>query len=436
MEREQATKSLDPQAGQLLLVGVDYHTAPLEIRENVARSREGTEELLVDLLARPEIAEAFVLSTCNRTETYVRPYDDRRALRTALDLTFGRHREQIESEGRFFVLRDHEASRHLLCVAAGLESMVLGEPEILGQVKRAGEVAEETGAWGDLLRRLVRRAVATGRRSRNETDFGAGAVSLGYAVVELARQIFTRLDTRQAVFVGAGETARLALTAMREKGAQKITVVNRSPERAAALVDSFPGTEHRPFDDLYEVLATADIAVAATSARGPIVAADEMQRVMRQRSGRPLLLVDLGVPRNVEQEVGGLENLFLHDIDSLRHLIDRNLEQRRSQIPSVEAIVDIELGDFLSREGGRAAEPLVAMLQRRAEELRRQELERVRDRFPDGTHEDLERLTKAIVRKLLHHPSTRLRAGGADHASRLEVARELFQLENDERERP
>jgi len=162
---------------------------------------------------------------------------------------------------------------------------------------------------------------------------------------------------------------------------------------------------------------------------------EEMQAVMRQRGGRPLLLVDLGVPRNVELEAGGLENLFLHDIDSLQHLIERNLEQRRSQIPQVEAIVDMELGDFLSREGGRAAEPLVAMLQRRAEELRRLELERVKDRFPDETHEDLERLTKAIVRKLLHHPSTRLRAGGADHSSRLEVARELFQLENEERER-
>jgi glutamyl-tRNA reductase len=420
-----------PAGPALLAIGIDHRSTPLDVRERVALSREESEGLLVKLMARPEVAEAYVISTCNRTEVYVNPREQEGALNAAVDFCFAARAPEIARDGRYWVLRDDEAALHLISVACGIESMVLGEPEILGQVKRASELAEAVGSCGTVLKRLLRSAVQAGRRARAETGIGEGAVSLGYAVVELARHIFAGVEGRSCLVLGGGETAILAARALVEKGLRDLRFAVRNRERGAALVEEFPGATITNFQERYVTIGDCDVVVASTSADEPVLEHSELRGVMRQRGSRPLLVVDLGVPRNVTPDVRRLSNVFLHDIDSLELLVARNLEQRRAHVPKVEAIAAEELQLFDAWYHGLGAEPLIARLQRRAELIRRQEVDAARDRFPAEAHEELDRLTRSLVRKILHHPSTRLRAAERGLAH-LELARDLFQLGDDE----
>lgn len=418
----------------LLLVGTDHRTAPLELREKVAYGADEGEELLVHLLARPEVAEACVLSTCNRTEVYVQPRSEEEAYRAVLELVFRPKAPEMEEQGRLYVKRQGEAAHHLLAVASGLESMVLGEPEILGQVKQASALAEAMGASGVVLARLIKTALVAGKRARAETAISAGAVSMGYASVELARNIFQRLEEVRALVVGAGEIARSVTRSLTERGIRHLTVANRSPERTAAFLEDFPLAESVPFDGRFEAVAVADLVVVSTGADEPVLSRQDLSRsVKHRRPGRPLLVVDLGVPRNVDPAARRVENLFLHDVDSLDALIQRNLKRRREEIPRVEEIVADELGRFYKWYRGLAVEPVIARLQKQAESIRRQELTGVLERFPPDLHDDLDRLTRSLVRKILHHPSRRLRARDAEEAlPHLALVRELFRLDDEE----
>ncbi|HEX4960811.1 MAG TPA: glutamyl-tRNA reductase [Thermoanaerobaculia bacterium] len=425
------------QEPPLLLVGTDFRCSPIELREKVAFGKEQTEEMLVHLLARNEVAEAFLLSTCNRTEVYLQPRDEEGAYAAILDLVFLQRVPELERPGRLYVKRNNEAARHLLGVASGLESMVLGEPEILGQVKQASAVAEAVGAEGPLLRRLLRSAATAGKRARQETAITSGAVSLGYATVELARNIFRGLEECQVLLIGAGEIARSVARPVMERGARELKVANRSLERAQQLKAELPNAEILTFEERLAALRTADVVIASTSAEEPVLTRAQLKEAMSHRPSRPLLIVDLGVPRNVEPKAGRLENVFLHAIDSLDTLIQRNLKRRKEEVPKVEEIIEQELGHFRAWVRGLEAEPLIARLQKQAEKIRRQELETALARFPQETHEELERLTRSLVRKILHHPSTRLRArdgnvGGHGDLSRLAMVRELFHLDDDE----
>lgn len=418
----------------LLVVGVDYHSAELELREQVAVSGTGAENVLLEIMAHSEIAEAALLSTCNRTELYLASRDRQRAFRTALDL-FSRNAPELEREGCFFVLHDREAARRLLSVAAGLESMVLGEPEILGQVRDAAALAEKVGSTGPILDRLFRQAGTAGKRARRETGIGEGAVSLGYASVELSRQIFDELEARSLLIVGAGETADLVARALHDRGTDRIRFANRSDERAESFRERFPAAERIPWKELKEAVAASDTVVTTTSAPEPILTHSMLDTVMRERRSRPLLVVDLGVPRNVEAAAAKLENLFLQDLDSLQSLVDRNLDRRRREVPRVEGIVTEELQRFDQWQRAREAQPLVARLHRRAEEIRRREVASIQDRFPSELHDDLERMTRSLVRKILHHPSHQLRRGPHEEGrARLDLVRQLFQLEEEEPE--
>jgi glutamyl-tRNA reductase len=430
MELEAASTSR--QDPPLLLVGTDFRCAPLELREKVAYSREETEKMLVHLLARAEVAEAFLLSTCNRTEVYIQPRDDEGAYRAALEMAFLSRVPEMERPGRLYVMRNGEAARHLLGVASGLESMVLGEPEILGQVKQATALAEAVGAGGPVLKRLLRSAASAGRRARQETGISAGAVSIGYAVVELARNIFSGLEECQVLLVGAGEIARSVARPVVERGARELKVANRSAERAMQFQEEFPQAEILPFEERMAAASAADLIVVSTGADEPVLTGRQIQEAMSHRRSRPLLLVDLGVPRNVEPAASRVENVFLHTVDSLDHLIQRNLKRRKEEVPRVDEIIDQELGLFRAWFRGLEAEPLVARLQKQAEKIRRQELAEALVHFPAETHEELERLTRSLVRKILHHPSSRLRAKDGEDLSRLDLVRELFHLDDDE----
>ncbi len=418
---------------QLLLIGVDHRCAPLALREKVAYGSEDSAAVLGELLAAPEIDEVCLVSTCNRTEAYLLPRDERPAYRLALERVFLSRAPEIEAEGRFYVKHNHEAARHLLEVAGGLQSMVLGEPEILGQVKRAAALAEELGSDGTVLRRLLRTAVGSGRRVRRDTAIGTGAVSFGYAVVELTRNIFQSLEKCSVLMIGAGETARQVARNLLEKGARELVVTNRSPERAEEFCGLFPAARALPFAERHRALADSDVVVATTAAEEPVLFRDDLDRAIVARKSRPLLVADLGVPRNVEPAAGKLANLFLQDIDSLQNLIAHNLKRRREEVPRVEEILERELERFHVWYRGLAAEPLIAELQKRAEAIRQQELAAARKRFPESSHEQLDRLTRSLVRKLLHHPSTQLRdTGGGHDLSRLDIVRQLFQLDGED----
>ena len=415
---------------RLLLVGVDYHCAPLDIRERVAYDGDESRALLRRLIGSPDVAEAYLLSTCNRTETYLLPRRDADAYRLALDLVFTDQAPEIEAQGRFYVKRGAQAARHLLEVACGLRSMVLGEPEILGQVKSAARLAGDAGTGGTVLRRLLRSAVTAGGQTRRETSISAGAVSFGYALADLARHYFEPLDSCSVLLLGAGETARQVARNLIERGVRDLAVSNRSRPRAEAFVGDFPECRLLPRDERGQALATADVVVSTISANRPILGRAELERALAARPERTLLLADLGVPRNVEAGAGQLEGLVLLDVDSLEVLISRNLERRREEVPRAHQIIERELERFLSWHRGLAAESLVEALQKRAEEIRRQEVETVRGEFPAETHHHLERLTRSLVRKLLHHPSTHLRSTRSTEV-RLEAARDLFKLDRE-----
>lgn len=395
---------------------------------------EEAEHVLVHLLARSGIAEAYILSTCNRTEVYLQPREEDEAYRAALELVFLRKAPELEKPGRLYVKRNGEAARHLLGVASGLESMVLGEPEILGQVRQQAQLAETVGASGPVLKRLLRSALAAGARSRQETEISAGAVSLGYAVVELARNIFSGLEASRILLIGAGEIARSVARPLVERGARRLEVANRSRERALQLKEEIPQAELIAFEDRMSAVREADVVVVSTAADEPVLTRKQLKETMRNRPTRPLLVVDLGVPRNVEPSAAKLGNLFLHTVDSLDFLIQRNLKRRKEEVPRVEEIVEQELDHLRSWYSGLEAEPVVASLQKQAERIRRHELEEALPRFPPEMHEELDRLTRSLVRKILHHPSTRLRArdGAQQDLSRLDFVRELFHLDDDD----
>lgn len=416
----------------LLLVGTDYRCAPIELREQVSCTGEEAEHALVHLLARPGVAEAYLLSTCNRTEVYLQPRDEDEAYRTVLDLIFLKKSPELERPGRLYVKRNGEAARHLLAVASGLESMVLGEPEILGQVKQSAALAEHVGASGPVMRRLLRSALSAGARARQETAITAGAVSLGYAIVELARNIFSGLEECRVLLIGAGEIARSVARPLVERGAREIQVANRSAERARTFQEEIPQAEIVSFEERMESVRGADLVIATTGAEEPVLTRKQLKEAMRSRRNKPLLVVDLGVPRNVEASAARIENLFLHTVDSLDLLIQKNLKKRKEEVPRVEEILEQELDHFRGWYRGLEAEPIIAQLQKQAEKIRQHELAEVLPRFPAESHAELERLTRSLVRKILHHPSTQLRGrDGTRDLSRLDLVRQLFRLDDE-----
>ena len=422
------TDAAHRQTPPLILVGTDFHRAGLELRGRLAYGHDEVPEALVHLLAREEVAEACLLSTCNRTEVYALPRGEEGAYQAVVEAIFHPRVPDIDRRGRLYVHWHEAAALHLFAVSSGLESMVLGEPEILGQVKQAAAIADDVGASGTVLRRLLASAVTAGRRARQETDVATGAVSFGYCVVELARNIFSHLEDCRILLIGAGEMAEQVARNLRERGARALSVANRGSERAEAFRLRFDDVTVLPLDAVPAAIAETDLVVSSIGGEEPVLEVADVRRAMARRTGRPLLAVDLGVPRNIDPKVRSLENVFLHDIDSMEALIARNLERRREEVPRVEKIIEQELGRFHGWHQSLGAEPLVADLQRRAEIIRKGEVEAALERFPPETHRHLEQLTRSLVRKLLHHPSTRLRRE-QQPVAHLELVRELFQLD-------
>jgi len=415
---------------RLALAGVSHHRAPLEVRERVAVDLEVAGALARELAASGGPAhEAVVLSTCNRTELYVAGEDDKlgaHADRALLELA-GAGAPALASAA--YRLADESAALHLFRVAAGLDSMVPGEGEILGQVRDAFEA----GSPGPLLGRTFRMALRAGRRARVETAIGESPASIPAAAAALAEQVFEGLAGRRVVLVGAGRTSELTARNLRSRGATISVVANRTLDHAARLAASL-GAHPAALEELPVVLGDADIVVSSTSAPGFVLDRETLEPVLRARRGRPVLIVDLAVPRDVDPSLGTIDGCFLYDVDALEGVVAATLDGRRSEAVHAERIVSEEAERFRAWRASLAVVPAIASLRAHAEEIRAAELARLEGRLPEGDRDVVDTLTAQIVNKLLHLPTVRLKEAAvtADGLLYADVVRHLFGLDEEE----
>jgi glutamyl-tRNA reductase len=416
----------------LFVFGVSHKTAPIEVREALVFPRDSIVATLTRLRAEAGLQEAMILSTCNRVEVYARADDEQapEAVAAFLSTFHGRPTGEIAKLG--YCLQESAAVQHAFRVAASLDSMVVGEPQILGQVKEAYRAAEEAGTLGSLLNALRNRTLAAAKRARTETGIGANAVSVSHVAVELARKIFGDLRDKNVLLVGAGKMSALAARRLVQGGARATVVVGRTLERADALAAALGGRA-APLETLRTELALADIVISGTGAPGTVIQQGDVEAARGARRGRPLFLIDIALPRDVDPAVAKLPGVFLYDLDDLRAVSESNLRERRKEAVAAESMVDREAREFLDWQKSLDAVPLLVELRRRGDEIRRQEIEKVRGRLGVLTPEQeaaVEAATSAIVNKLLHAPTIALKeaARGGQEPGEVGLIRRLLGL--------
>jgi len=407
----------------------------VEVRERLDFQARGIDAALRTLTSRASVREAVVLSTCNRAEVYA-----------VCETTEGGSQEIVSFVARFHELdvsevlphvyerTDLDAARHLFRVAAGLDSLVVGEPQILGQVKGAHAAGNSAQTVGPVLNRLFHSSFGAGKRVRSETALGAGAVSVSFAAVSLARKIFGDLTGRTVLVVGAGEMGKLTAQHMRSQGAHRVTIVSRTLARAARTAQAIGGASAAPWDALDSALSASDIVITATGAAAPILTKARIEATMRSRRNRPLFIIDIAMPRDVEPAAGEIEQVFLYNIDDLRATIAENLARRTSEIARAETIVSEEIDKFGGWLRSRGVIPTVVALRQRFESIRRSELQRLDFKLsglsPDARAR-LDEITRLLVEKLLLTPTEQLKAltDGDAAGAHAEVLTRLFALQ-------
>jgi glutamyl-tRNA reductase len=422
----------------LLALGVSHKTAPVALRERLALPEGRAAGALHELAGDPSIHEAVAISTCNRTELHLvagDPVEAESIALTALSRQAGIR--PTELFGRIYSLRGSDAARHLFEVAAGLDSMIVGEAEVQGQVKRAYELALVEGVTGPISNQLFRDALAAGKRVRTETALGRGRTSVSSVAVDLARAALGELSTRRVLVLGAGENGELTARALSERGVTTVFIANRRYDRAIGLAQRFGGKAVR-FDDLPEELVAADIVVSSTGSPHQILGHEELAMVVEHREGRPLLLIDIAVPRDIDPSVRNLPGLTLYDMDDLQREVARNLGVREAESTRARAIVDEEVGRFERWLAGLDVVPTIAALRERGEAIVDLVVGENEPRFESLSEADRERIhamARAIVGRLLHEPTLRLKrsAGGDPSYVYVQALRELFGLDPEER---
>ena len=407
----------------ITVVGLSHNTAPVEIRERLSIAEHTMEVSLQRLRADDQVLDASILSTCNRLEIYTllrHPEQGLTAVGTFLSEQSGL--DLVELTPHLFTYHHEEAVAHLLRVAAGLDSLVLGEGQILSQVKKMFRLGQEHRSIGPILNRLLNQAVSTGKRVRTETNLGTGAVSISSAAVELAQlkvgqgrglDELVSLDQEQVAVVGAGRMSRLLLQHLGSKGCRGVVLLNRTVERAELLAADFPDlpVQCRPLNDLDHCLSTCSLVFTSTAAEDPIIDAERLNRLNRRSS---LLLIDIGVPRNISSDVQGIDGVGAFDVDDLQEVVARNQEARREIAAEAQGLLEEESRLFLEWWDGLEAVPVVNRMRRQLEDIREQELQKALSRMgPDLSARDrkvMEALSKGIINKILHTPVTNLRA--------------------------
>lgn len=433
----------------LAVVGLSHHTAPVDVRERLVFSPTQAEKALIHITASDAVGEAVILSTCNRTELYyAEPGTEGTPARaraaaveasraSAVEILAERAGTTPDGLGRYlYHHRGRDVAQHLFRVVSSLDSMILGEAQIQGQVKSAYELAAalESPVTGPVLSRLFQTALNVGGRVRNETALGMGAASVPAAAVELGRKIFGSLKGRHALVLGAGEMSELALEALKGEGVEGVVVANRSTARAEELA-ARAGARAASYDQVAELVPETDIIATATSAPHAVLTRQLMEQALEGGRTRPLLVLDIALPRDVEPAVGELDNVFLYDIDDLTQIVDRNLEKRKTELPRAERIVQTAVDDFWTWYNSLEVVPLIRALRGQAESYRRVEVEKALRKLEHLAPEDreaVEVLTRQILNKVLHHPTVRLReaANNGRGPTVVEAARYLFQIDD------
>jgi glutamyl-tRNA reductase len=411
----------------LFLVGLSHHSAPIAVREQVALSGEGLKAALSEL-RQAGAAEAMVISTCNRVEAYVFGESWDPARRFFLD-------RAPAADGHLYERRGGEAVRHLFRVAASLDSMVLGEQQILGQVKEAYGLSSAAGTAGSHVSRLCNRAFATAKRVRTETDIGRGASSMSQVAVELVAKIFGDLHGRGILLAGAGKMGALSAKALASLGANKVLVANRSRDKAVALAEQ-TGGHARDWSELPQLLVESDVVIVSTGAPHYVVTADLVKATMKARRHRSMCFIDLAVPRNVEPRCADLADVYAYDVDDMQRVVEATRSARAGEALRAEAIIEAEVMAFAAEREARAALPVLAAVRRRAEEIALAEAERtlaqVGAKLDEKGRRSVEAMARAIVNKLLHGPTARLKEAASNGDSALPgAAAELFGIQDE-----
>jgi len=406
---------------QILTLGLNHQTAPLALREKVSFPADTLREALVDLRGRLErlLPESAILSTCNRTEIYCATPQAGEA-RVAVTEWLSAHRHTGRIDDHLYSLPDGQAVRHAFRVASGLDSMVLGEPQILGQMKDAVRQAEAAGGLGTYLHQMFQRTFAVAKEVRSTTEIGAHSVSMAAAAVRLSQRIFDDLSQQHVLFIGAGEMIDLCITHFAAQHPKSITIANRTVERAELLAQRFGGHAMR-LGELPEQLSRFDVVVSCTASSLPIMGLGMVERAIKARRRKPIFMVDLAVPRDIESEVGRLNDVFLYTVDDLGAAVQVGMENRQLAVAQAEAIIETRVQAYMHWLSSRSMVPLIQDLQESGEQMRRAELERAKKLLAKGEDIDavLEALSKGLTAKFLHGPQQALHSADADERARL-----------------
>ncbi|HZO55080.1 MAG TPA: glutamyl-tRNA reductase [Bryobacteraceae bacterium] len=419
------------------VTGLNHTTAPVEVRERLAFAPERLADAVAGLRNAEGLLETMVLSTCNRVEitaTADDACDARDRIETFLSVYHNVERDWLRPYLYHFTGTD--AIRHLFRVAASLDSMVVGEPQILGQLKSAYETARTAGTLSSTLESILTSAFRVAKRVRTETEIGQSAVSVSYAAVELARQIFGSLDHRKVLLIGAGKMSELAARHLARAGASDITVTNRSPAKASSMAEIF-NARTVPYESFHTALNNSDVVITSSGAPHFVLTCESMRPVVHARKGRPMFLIDIAVPRNIEPSVNSLDGIFLYDIDDMQKVVESNMLVRQAEAEEAERIISEEVARMMQRLQQRGAAPLIVSLQQQLEATRLAEMERMRARLAPLTPEQRELidvLTRGILNKIAHGPISELRrlAASPDGADGLEALRRAFRLDGND----
>lgn len=418
-------------------LGISHHTAAIEIREKLWFSLQEIPPLLSSLKEK-YMSEAVLISTCNRTELYYVPRENSlNGTPIWKMLAQAKGVGQEVGDQHFYSKSSEEAVAHLFHVSAGIDSMVLGDVQILNQMKEAFTIAQEQRCTGTITNRLFHTAFHVGKRARTETEIGEGAVSISYAATELASKIFEDLSRRTALLIGAGNTGKLTAKHLAGRELGQLLITNRTRSRAEELV-ALLGGRVVDFDRFPAELPAVDIVISSVEAPNYVLTAKDLHSVMKQRGNRPLFLIDIGVPRNIEPAANRIGNVFLHDIDALNQIVDQNLAHRKEEIPKIERLIGEELTEFSSWVGSLEVTPTIQQLREHFEFIRQEEVGKHLHHFAADKQAEVEMLTKRIVNKLLHTPMVNLKSteeipGMEDTRAKLSLLRHLFGLDKKNR---
>ena len=411
----------------LYTLGVNHRTAPLDVRETIAFPPDALGHALRDLLGQPKIKEVAILSTCNRTELYVRGSEPEPVVRWLEDF---HHVPKDSLSPYIYTLPREQAITHAFRVASGLDSMILGEPQILGQMKQAVRQAESAGTLGLVLNRLFQRTFAVAKDVRTHTDIGAASISMAAAAVKLAERIFPSISGQRLLLIGAGEMIELTATHFAAKKPQSVTIANRTLERGKELAARF-GADAITLNEVPDRLHEFDIVVTCTASSLPILGKGLLERVVKARRHAPVFIVDLAVPRDVEPEAGDLDDVFLYSVDDLSNVVKDNLNIRRESVAEAEQMIATQAESFLRWLEGRAVVPTISALHGHRDELRATELERARRLLASGTPPEqvLELLARGLTNKFLHAPTQALnQAGDAERAELVAAFERIYNI--------